>query len=144
MQNIEALTDVLAAAHRLGRIVARESGSTTPVAQWRALSALEEHGPLRVGAVAAACGVTQPGMTRLVELMTSDGLVVKRPDPSDARAAVIEITDAGRAARHAWIDTVREALTPRFASLTDDEWAAIQTTAALLRARSADYPNGAE
>ncbi|WP_345752064.1 MarR family winged helix-turn-helix transcriptional regulator [Microbacterium rhizophilus] len=144
MQNLEALTDILAAAHRLGRIVAREAGSTTPVAQWRALSALEENGPLRVGAVAAACGVTQPGMTRLVELMTAESLVEKRPDPTDARAVVIEITDAGRAARRAWIETVREALTPRFAALTDDEWAAIQTTAALLRARTTDYPNGSE
>ena len=144
MQRIEALTDVIAAAHRLGRLVARTAGSTTPAAQWRALSILEESGPLRVGALATAARVTQPGMTRLIELMSASGLVERHPDPADARAVVIEITDAGRRARTEWIETARAALAPAFADLTDDEWAAIQTTAALLNARTAHLANGTE
>lgn len=98
---------------------------------------------MRVGALAAACRVTQPGMTRLVELMAAAGLVEKRPDPADARAAVIQITDSGSAARRAWIDTVGEVLAPKFAGLSDEDWAAIRTTAALLNART-DLMNGAE
>ncbi|WP_203136136.1 MarR family winged helix-turn-helix transcriptional regulator [Microbacterium sp. JZ31] len=144
MQNLEALTDVLAAAHRLGRVVARTAGSTTPAAQWRALSILEESGPLRLGALASAARVTQPGMTRLVDLMSGAGLVEKAPDPADARAVVIRITDAGRDARDDWFATVRQVLAPRFADLTDDDWRAIHTTAALLNARTAEPTNGVE
>ena len=144
MENIEAVLDVLTSSHRLGLAVARETGSTTPAAQWRALSVLHKHGPLRLGALAAACRVTQPGITRLVRGMTVSGLVEKHPDPSDARAVVIRITDAGRAARADWIETVRTVLAPRFADLTDDEWAAVLTTAALLEARTADVTIGAE
>lgn len=144
MDNIEAVVDLVTAGHRLGLIVARETGSTTPAAQWRALSMLENHGPLRLGALADACRVTQPGITRLVRSMATAGLVEKDPDPSDARAVVIRITDAGRAARSAWIDTVREVLAPRFADLSEEEWNAVLTTAALLAARTSDITIGAE
>ena len=144
MEKIEAVVDLMTAGHRLGLVVARETGSTTPAAQWRALSVLVNHGPLRLGALADACRVTQPGITRLVRGMTTAGLVEKDPDPSDARAVVIRITDAGRAARIAWIETVREVLAPRFADLTDGEWSAVFTTAALLAERTSDISIGAE
>jgi DNA-binding MarR family transcriptional regulator len=40
---------------------------------------------------------SQPGMSRLVQRMEADGLVERRADPDDGRAAVLVLTRAGRA-----------------------------------------------
>jgi len=136
MDPIDALTSLVIRAHRLGRVVAREAGSSTPAAQWRALSTLEEEGPLRIGELAAACRVTQPGMTRLVGQMVEHGLLERHRDPQDERAVQLQITEAGRRARAEWIATIRATLAPWFADLSDAERAAIETTAALLADRT--------
>jgi len=143
MDRFDALTNIVLSAHRIGRVVAREAGSTTPAAQWRALSELEESGAMRLTELAAACRVTQPGMTRLVAQMAEHGLVAREPDQADARALRIGITEAGRAARAAWIRTIRAQLAPRFADLTDDEWTALERTAAILAARTPNITIGA-
>jgi DNA-binding MarR family transcriptional regulator len=39
---------------------------------------------------------SQPGLSRLVQRMEADGLVGRRPDPADGRAAVLVMTRAGR------------------------------------------------
>jgi DNA-binding MarR family transcriptional regulator len=39
---------------------------------------------------------SQPGFSRLVQRMEADGLVVRRPDPDDGRAAQIVTTRTGR------------------------------------------------
>ncbi len=140
---MDALTSLVLWSHRIGRVVAREAGSTTPAAQWRALSTLDQEGPMRLGALAAECRVTQPGMTRLVAQMVEHGVVERHPDPADERAVVVEITEAGREARNAWLRTIRETLAPRFDDLTDQEWSAIETAAALVAARTPDLTIGA-
>jgi DNA-binding MarR family transcriptional regulator len=39
---------------------------------------------------------SQPGLSRLVQRMEADGLVVREPDPDDGRATVLAMTRAGR------------------------------------------------
>jgi DNA-binding MarR family transcriptional regulator len=55
---------------------------------------------------------SQPGLSRLVQRMESDGLVERRADPSDGRATVLQMTRAGRArferADLVYADAVRE------------------------------------
>jgi DNA-binding MarR family transcriptional regulator len=41
---------------------------------------------------------SQPGFSRLVQRMEADGLVERRPDPSDGRAAILVSTRLGRRA----------------------------------------------
>ena len=41
---------------------------------------------------------SQPGLSRLVQRMEADGLVERRPDPADGRAAMLVSTRAGRRA----------------------------------------------
>lgn len=48
---------------------------------------------------------SQPGLSRLVQRMEADGLVERRADPTDGRAAVLVMTRAGRA-RFAKADAV--------------------------------------
>ena len=143
MERLDALLSLVVWSHRIGRVVAHDAGSTTPAAQWRVLSVLADEGPTRVGALASACRVTQPGMTRLLTQMTAHGLVDRSPDPADERAVVVAITEAGRTAKKAWLRTFRDTVAPWFADLTDEEWSAIETTARVLAARTPAITMGA-
>jgi len=130
------LERLLIAVHSLARIAASETGSTTPQAQWRTLSLLENRGAMRLGELAAASRVTQPGMTRLVGQMADAGLVERSADPDDSRAVVVAATEKGLAELADWRTRLAEVLTPWFDDLDDDEWAALHTTASILEART--------
>ena len=61
------------------------------------LGLLLRSGALRLTALAEREAVSQPAMTGLVSRLQSAGLVVRRADPSDGRAVLVELTVAGRA-----------------------------------------------
>jgi DNA-binding MarR family transcriptional regulator len=61
------------------------------------MDTLHREGPVRVTALAAATGIGQPSMTELVQRLERQGLVTRVDDPEDGRAALISITNAGRA-----------------------------------------------
>jgi MarR family transcriptional regulator, organic hydroperoxide resistance regulator len=60
---------------------------------------LFESEPLRIGEIAARSRLSKQTMTTMVRLCERDGLVERRPDPSDARASHIVLTDRARAFR---------------------------------------------
>ncbi|MBB2909548.1 DNA-binding MarR family transcriptional regulator [Streptosporangium becharense] len=83
------------------------------------LHTLEGRGPMRLTELTAAEQVTQPAITQLVAKLERDGLVERRPDPSDGRAVLVHVTDAGaavvrsrRAERVAGLERLTAALTP--------------------------------
>jgi DNA-binding MarR family transcriptional regulator len=63
------------------------------------LMVLDDEGPLRISALTAASGVSQPAMTELVARLQREGLVTRLSDPQDARATLVDITARGRAHR---------------------------------------------
>jgi DNA-binding MarR family transcriptional regulator len=68
---------------------------------------LEEDG-LRMGQLAARSRLTKQTMTTLVRLVERDGLVVRRPDPDDGRAARVHLTDRAEAFRPIAEETLAE------------------------------------
>ncbi|MET7426761.1 MarR family transcriptional regulator [Dactylosporangium sp. NPDC005555] len=56
---------------------------------------LSRRGPMRLTALTATEQLTQPAITSLVQRLEEDGLVERRPDPSDGRAVLVSLTDAG-------------------------------------------------
>jgi len=64
------------------------------------LAALDRLGPLGIGEIAEALGITQPGATRSVSELTKMGLVAADAPPDDQRRRVITLTEAGREAVH--------------------------------------------
>ena len=65
--------------------------------RFSALAGLAFDGPTSVGELAAFERVKRPSMTRLVQDMERDGLIQRRPNPTDGRGVRIRITTRGRA-----------------------------------------------
>ncbi len=70
-----------------------------------------ESDSLRVTDLAEKLGVDTPTVTRKVQQLERDGMVVRQPDPDDRRAARIRLTPAGRGtiervrrARRVWLE----------------------------------------
>lgn len=57
-----------------------------------------DDGPRRLGELASTAGVTAPAITLSVAALERHGWVRRSPDPSDRRATLVSLTDAGREA----------------------------------------------
>src|SRR5262245_7652512 len=84
------------ALHLLRRLRRNDAKTGVGPARLSALSVLVFAGPRSLGELAAAEQVRPPTMTRIVAGLERGGLVRRRPDPTDARRAVLEATPRGR------------------------------------------------
>ncbi len=66
------------------------------VTQCYALETLVEHGPMRLGALAALLFLDKSTASRVVNTLVRKGYVESRPDPTDGRALLLHPTRAGR------------------------------------------------
>jgi DNA-binding MarR family transcriptional regulator len=85
-----------AAIHLLRRISRQDGVDGVPPARLSALSVLVFGGPMTVSALARRERVATPTMTRTVDALVRDGLVVRNPVPGDRRASLLTVTDRGR------------------------------------------------
>lgn len=77
--------------------------------------------PPRQGVLAERLRIAPRSVTEVVDALEEKGLVRREPDPSDRRAVVVALTDAGREAA-ATIQALRQARSQRlFGSLDDAE-----------------------
>ncbi len=84
-----------AAVRRLYRRVAGPAGAEIERSSYLVLKQLVEDGPVRITDLAAVHGVEPSTMSRHVSGLVDLGLLTKRPDPADGRAALAEATPAG-------------------------------------------------
>ena len=83
----------------LGRLIRRmRSEGRIPIAQLAVLGRLDRGGPTTVSALATAERVRPQSMSQTVGELESDGLITRRPDPTDRRQLLVELTDAGHTA----------------------------------------------
>ena len=85
------------AVGRLNRRMRVDSASALPPLQTSVLVTLEEHEPLRLSDLARREAVTPPTMSRVLAALDDAELLTRRPDPHDARSALVELSDRGRA-----------------------------------------------
>ena len=89
-----------------------ESGITT--AQFGVLEALYHLGPMRLSDLAVKHLRTTGTLTIVVDNLVKNGLVERRPSPTDRRSIVVHLTEAGRTAIDAifpaHVDLVVEAM----------------------------------
>ncbi|WP_343906395.1 MarR family winged helix-turn-helix transcriptional regulator [Nocardioides aquiterrae] len=109
----ELASDLVVHAARLVRAVRRELHLPAGI---RILSLLDEFGPLGITRLADLDRSSQPSMSGAVTQLVDEGWVSKAPNPDDARASVVTLTDAGRAE----LTRVRAAFGARVAGIVAD------------------------
>lgn len=112
---------VVGRLHRRIRIDGRES---IPPLQLSALVTVEQHGPLRLSDLARREAVTAPTMSRVLTALDDQGMVVRTPDPQDARSVLITLSDLG-GTRVAEVRSQRTALIARRLDRLDDDQRAL-------------------
>jgi DNA-binding MarR family transcriptional regulator len=83
------------AVARLHRTLRQHADSGLSPSQLSALVAIERHGSLTLGELAAHEGVAPPTVTGVVARLEADGNVERRPDPNDGRVVRVEVTPKG-------------------------------------------------
>ena len=94
-----------------------------------ALNRVCREGPIRLTALAAKEGVSQPSMTQLIQRLERLGLVARLADPGDGRAALIGVTGHGQALLDDRKRMRRERLRALMATLTPEEESALWLSA---------------
>jgi DNA-binding MarR family transcriptional regulator len=85
-----------AALHLLRRLRTEDDALGVSPPRLSALSVVVYAGPIPIGSLAATEGVAAPTMSRLVDGLEREGLVVREPDPSDARGVLVRATPKGQ------------------------------------------------
>ena len=66
--------------------------------KWRVLAALSDSDGRTIGELARMALARQPTMTKIIDRMEAEALVVRTPAPDDRRSTLVRITAKGRAA----------------------------------------------
>ncbi len=126
-------SELLSVVARLNRLATQRAGLEVPYAQVRLLAQVEEQGPARISALAAADHCSQPTMTTQVQRLEAEGWASRQADPADARAVLVTITDAGtRALREARARRA-EVVAPHVSALSPAERDTLTDAVEILR-----------
>jgi DNA-binding MarR family transcriptional regulator len=129
---------------RLARRLRQQVHTGITPSQLSALSAIENHGPLTLGDLAALENVQPPSISRIVGALEGEGYVDRAADVNDRRVALVRVTAKGnrelskiRSERDAWLREQLARLTP-----TDRQRlaAAVPVLEALLAESADDRP----
>src|SRR3712207_4829261 len=102
-------------------------------ARLRLLGTLHCGGPKIMSGISDELGVTRRNVTALVDALEEEGLVRRRPHPTDRRATVIELTDEGCRTMDVLYDEHRRAVAELFVGLSEDDRRELVRLLGLLR-----------
>jgi DNA-binding MarR family transcriptional regulator len=117
----ETLADAFRSVSRQLRETSQETLAPWDInpSQFRALRVLNHHGAIRPSDLSGRLHIAPRSATEVVDALQSRGLVERRPDPSDRRATLAELTEHGttvlrgiRAARGTEAERVFDRLSP--------------------------------
>ena len=80
---------------RLSRQMRRQADTGLTPSQLSALTTIERHGPMTLGAIADHERVAPPSITKVVGKLTDAGLVLRTNDPDDRRSTLVSLTREG-------------------------------------------------
>jgi DNA-binding MarR family transcriptional regulator len=127
----EALQLVIA-MHRLVRGLRKADAAAPHPTQLIVLALLAQHGPLRVGELAARIPCPQPTATTTVAGLQAAGLVSREVDPADGRAARVLITEVGRRTVHSAAQREAEALAALLSTVDEEDLRILRAAIPLL------------
>ena len=129
---------IVSAASRFARVVTQVSNIPISPVSMRALGYIERHGPQRISQMAAYESISQPAMTAAVNRLADDGLVRRQPDPGDARAQLVELTNQGQHMLDEYRQQVATVLQPKLENLSAADYATIERSIELLETLTND------
>jgi DNA-binding MarR family transcriptional regulator len=91
-------------------------------------------GPINAQALAAALGVTEVTVSRLLRRMEDDGWVERAPDPRDGRAMLLQTTPMARARFGELVQVSNHVLDDLFGGLSRDELRELGELVAVIQA----------
>ncbi|MGI9002164.1 MAG: MarR family winged helix-turn-helix transcriptional regulator [Pseudonocardia sp.] len=105
---------------RIARLLDRQSrGDNLTRTQSSVLATVARLGPLRISDLAEVEGVNPTMLSRIVGKLEDTGLLRRRPDPTDGRAARVEVTEAGDLLHRQQRAERTQLLTDRLAALPE-------------------------
>jgi DNA-binding MarR family transcriptional regulator len=122
--------------HRWVEAQVKGDGMTMP--GLRLVERLHCQGPAMMRTLADELGLSPRNVTALVDVLETDGLVVRRPHPSDRRATMVQLTAHGIEAAEALIGPRIRTMGAVFDVLDDDERAQFSALVRRLRVAIAD------
>jgi DNA-binding MarR family transcriptional regulator len=119
MATEETVTQLRMTLLRLARRLRQQAAHGITPSQLSALSTVERHGPLTLGALASLENVQPPSISRIVGALEGEGLVERAADENDRRVSLVRATAKGRrelgairSERNAWLRCRLDALAP--------------------------------
>ncbi len=125
--------ELVRSSARFTRTVGRVPGVVYSSVAWRVLADLELQGPTRVSELAQQQRVAQPTMTSLVHRLEGEAWVERQPDPSDGRAALVALTEAGAVALQGFRRAAAERIVPLLAHLSAEDQAILDRASELMQ-----------
>jgi DNA-binding MarR family transcriptional regulator len=102
-------------------------------ARMRLLGALHCKGPQIMSSISDELGVTRRNVTALVDALEEEGLLRRKPHPTDRRATVIEMTGLGERTMDRVYDEHRAAVAELFAGLDEEDRGELARMLGVLR-----------
>jgi DNA-binding MarR family transcriptional regulator len=127
---VELASDLVMYAARLLRVVRREHELPASI---RIVSILDELGPLGITQLADLDRCSQPTMSAAVAQLAEKDLVIKAPNPNDARGSVVTLTAEGREELARVRRLNGESVAARLSSQTSHTAEEVATAVAVLR-----------
>ena len=98
-------------------------GHRPPARQEHLLHILKKNPSINQKDFAEKVHVRPQSLGEMLTKMEENGLIVRRKDPSDGRAILVDLTPAGKAAEQAHHEKVQKDIEARYSALTDEELA---------------------
>ncbi|MGD0445734.1 MAG: MarR family transcriptional regulator [Edaphobacter sp.] len=132
--NSQNIADQLhsAAIHLLRKLRREDEGSGLNAPRLSALSVIVFAGPITLGDLAAAEQVRPPTMTRIVNALEEQGLVLKKQNTNDRRSTLLHATLAGRKLLAEGRDRRVSKLTKQIAALSREQRSTLQSATEIL------------
>jgi len=135
--NVDAFLASLQALNRHLRSSAFDAGRALTKVQWLLLRQLHRQGSASIGQLAAHLDVRASTMSQMLDRLERSGYITREPDPADARAKLVRLTETGRRTVGKTEEVWRNALTEPFERLDAEER---ETLARLMRKLSEQLP----
>ena len=132
----------MAIARLFRRIERTRAGAALTPSETTILSVVVRQGPLRLTDLAASEGMNPTMLSRLVRDLEGDGLVQRKTDRVDRRAARVEATPAGRRLHERIRNERSDTLSAALALLPEDERRALGAGLPVLEALADQLKSG--